>query len=114
GLGLDVPQGELDARDGLVGHPAEVLARPPDHVPVQALDRPRVLTDQEILEVAHAAGDAVRAPVVAALAPADETVVGLDAHERPRPPASVAVQRLHFRDLHTTPFRASACCSASE
>src|SRR5205814_4501626 len=79
---------------------AGVLPHAAQHVPVEPLDRARVLTDQEIGEVADATGDAVGAPVVAALAPADQAAVGLEAHEGPRPPAPVAVQRLHPRDLH--------------
>ena len=58
GLGLDVPERQLDAGDGLVGDPAEVLAGAAQHVPVQALDGARILADEEILHVPDAAGDA--------------------------------------------------------
>src|SRR5207245_8324846 len=87
-LGLDVPQGQLDAGHRLVRDAAAVLAHAPQHVPVEALDGLRVLPDQEIGDVADRPGDAVGTPVVAALAPADQPGVGLDAHERPRPPAA--------------------------
>src|SRR4030095_13368098 len=99
-LGLDVPEGELDARDGLVGDPAQVLPRAAEQVPVQALHRARVLAHQQWREIAHAAGDAVGAAVVAALPPADEGAIGLDADEGPGSPAAVAMQRFHTRDLH--------------
>ena len=99
-LGLDVPQRQLDAGHRLVGHAAQVLPRGAQHVPVQPLDRPRVLADQQRGQVAHRARDAVRAAVVAAFAPAHEPVVGLDADEGPGPPAAVTVQRLHACDLH--------------
>src|SRR6266496_3127594 len=36
--------------------------------------------------------------------PRDKPAVGLHPHERPRPPAAVAAQRLHLRDLHQRPF----------
>ncbi len=44
-LGLDVPQRQLDAGHGLVRDAAQVLPRGAQHVPVQALDRPRILAD---------------------------------------------------------------------
>ena len=72
GLGFDVPQCELDAGDGFVRDAAEVLARSAQHVPVELLDRARVLADEQRLEIAHAAGHAVRIAAVAALAPADQ------------------------------------------
>jgi hypothetical protein len=99
-LGLDVPQGQLDAGHGLVRDAAAVLPDAAQHVPVEPLDGARILTDQEIRQVLDAARDAVRAPVVAALAPAHQAAVGLDAHERPRPPARVAMERFDSRDLH--------------
>src|SRR6185295_223802 len=64
------------------------------------LDRPGILADEQRGQVAHRARDAVRAPVVAAFAPAHETVVGLDADEGPGPPAAVTVERLDACDLH--------------
>src|SRR5439155_26857192 len=54
-------------------------------------------------EVANAAGDAVRAAVIAALSPAHQPVIRLDADEGPGPPAPISVQRLHARDLHGSP-----------
>src|SRR5206468_4477390 len=102
-LGLDIPERQLDARDGLVAHAAEGLARVSEHVPVQALDRPRILADEQMREVANAAGDAVRAAVIAALSPAHQPVIRLDADEGPGPPAAISVQRLHARDLHGCP-----------
>ncbi len=100
GLGLDVPERQLDAGHRLVAHAAQVLARGAQHVPVQALDRPRILADQQRGQVLHRARDAVRAAIVAAFSPAHEAVVGLDANEGPGPPAAVTVQGFHARDLH--------------
>jgi hypothetical protein len=67
---------------------------------VVQLDGPRVLPDQQIGQVADGAGDAERAAVVAAFAPAHEALIGLDPHEGPRPPAAVTVQGLDTPDLH--------------
>src|SRR3990167_10025809 len=55
-----VPERQLDAGDRLVGDAAEVLPHAAQHVPVQALNRPRILADQQVGEVADAPGDAVR------------------------------------------------------
>src|SRR5262249_43052360 len=85
---------------GLVGESPEILPRVTQHVPVQAFDRPRILPDEQVREIADRADDTVGAPVVAALAPSDQTIVGFDPNEGPGPPAAVAVQRLHARDLH--------------
>src|SRR5207245_7008416 len=63
-LGLDVPQGQLDAGHRLVRDAPAVLAHAPQHVPVEALDRPRVLPDQEIGDGADRPGDAAGTPVV--------------------------------------------------
>src|SRR5262249_49486597 len=100
GLGLEVPQRQLDPRDGLVGDAAEVLSGRAQHVPVQALDGAGVLTDDQMREVGHAAADPVGALVAAAPPPPRDPRVGLALDEGPRPPAAVAVQRLHTGDLH--------------
>src|SRR5205085_2405209 len=99
-FGEDVPQRQLDARDGLVRNATEILPRAAQHVPVQLLDAPRVLTEEQVLKVAHAAGDTMRVAGVAALSPPDEACIGLDARERPWSPAGVAVNRLNPSDMH--------------
>src|SRR4051794_38193157 len=98
--GSNVPERQLDAGDSLVRHTAEVLARRPQHVPVQPLDITRILPYQQALEIAHAARDAKGVARVAALAPTHEPAVSLDFNENPRSPASVADKRLHSGDTH--------------
>src|SRR6185503_20096896 len=56
------------------------------------------------------AGESVRTAVVAAFAPADQSIVGLDANECPRPPAAVAMQSFHARNFHAATMPQKACC----
>src|SRR5438552_18613231 len=85
-LGLDVPERQLNASDRFVRSATQVLTKRAQHVPVQSLDSPRVLADEQALEVSHRTRHAVRISAVAALAPADDAGIGFDFHERPRPP----------------------------
>ena len=54
-LGLDVPQGELDARDRLGRDAARALAGHAVEVPVDALDGAGIVAGEDGLEVAHRA-----------------------------------------------------------
>ena len=115
GFGFDVPQCQLDPRDRFVRRTAQVLSEHTQHVPVQTLGGARVLADEQILEVPHAAGHAIRIAAVAAFAPADDARVSFDFDERPGPPSGITVERLHATDSHacTLPARprspASTC-----
>ena len=100
GLGLHVPQRELDPRDRLGGDAAGALPRHAVEVPVDPLDRAGVLADQDGLEVPHRAHDAVRIAPVGALAVAGEAGVGPDGDELPGAPPRVDDERLDAGDLH--------------
>jgi hypothetical protein len=101
-LGLDVPERELDARDGLGRDAARALPRHAVQVPVAQLDGPRVAADEDGLEVADGAHHAVGIAAVGALAVAGDAGVGADGHELPRTPAGVDDERVDLRDLHWT------------
>ena len=69
-----------------------------------ALDRPRVLADQEPLgELPDDPGQPLRAVALHIFRPADDPLVGGDLEKRIDPPAGVAVQVFDFDDLHGAP-----------
>src|SRR5262249_29286417 len=100
GLGLDVPQGQLDPGDGLGGDAARALAGHAVEVPVAHLDGPRVGPHQDRPRVAGGADDAVRVAAVRALAVAGDARIGPHRHELPGPPAGVDDEGLDPGDLH--------------
>src|SRR4029453_8089099 len=99
-LRLDVPQRELDPRDGLRGDAAGTLPRHAVEVPVDPLDGPGILADQDRLEVPDRADDAVGIAAVRALPVAGQARVRADRHELPGPPARIDDERLDAGDLH--------------
>jgi hypothetical protein len=101
-LAEDVPEREVDARDGRRAHDAgavpEVAAV---HELPEVLDAGGVLAEHERREVLDGADDGPRVPLEGRLAPAPEAVlVGAYAHEDPVAHAGVADVRLDGGDLH--------------
>ena len=100
GLGLDIHQGELDARDGLGRDAARALPGGPQHVPEAHLVGTRGAAQEQGLEVFDGADDAVGGPVIAALAVPGDAVVRLDLDENPGAPAPVHDEGLDVGDFH--------------
>ena len=103
-LGLDVDQRVLDRGDrhrvdaagGLPGRGVEIGR--------VALDRPRVLPDQPLAELADDAGQPLRAIALHVFRPADDALVGGDLQKRIDPPAGVAMQVFDRGDFHDRQF----------
>jgi hypothetical protein len=94
-LALDVPQGDVDRRDGGVLGQAGEVAEAVHHVPVM-LDGEGVLALQVLGEAADAGAGGLDVAPGARLAVADDALVGGDADEHELP----HVQGLDFADLH--------------
>ena len=101
-LAHDVPQREVDARDGRRAHDAvpvpEVL--PVHHLP-EILHARRVLTDKEMRHVLDRAHHAARVPLQRRLTPADEPRLIRDHfHKHPVSHPGMADERFDGGDFH--------------
>ena len=98
----NVPQREIDARDGRAAHNAvsvpEVLAI--HHLP-KVFDAGRILADEELRQVFHRAHDRSRVPFQRGLAPAEKPrLVSFDFDENPIPHARMANEGADRGDFH--------------
>ena len=103
-LAHDVPEGEVDARDGGAADRSvavpEVLAV--HHLP-EVFDACGVFADEEVFEVLDRADDASRVPLEGRFAPAPEPgLIGVDLDEDPVSHACVADDGLDFGDFHAS------------
>ena len=98
----DVPQRQVDARDGGGAHNAvavpEVL--PVHHLP-QMLGPRGIFAHEQVRHVFDRADDAARMPLQRRLAPADETgLIGDDFHKHPVSHPGMADKSFNSSDLH--------------
>jgi hypothetical protein len=108
-LAREIPQGELDPGDRLLGRAVGGLARVAVHVDVVLLDGGRVLADEAHAKVLHEADEPARDPIAAELAVAGQALVGADGAEQPRPrrlEPGADGERLDRGDLHDVDDRA--------
>src|SRR6185436_19542296 len=78
---FDIPECDVDCRDGAVDRGSSEIGKPHHDIPVM-LDRAWVLAEQIAGEFCESRGAGVKMTPSPGLAEADETVVGLDAHEK--------------------------------
>ena len=98
----DVPQGDVDGRDGGGTHHAIAMPEmlPVHHLP-QVLDACWVFADEQLGHILHRADDATRVPFQRALAPAKEArLTGEHLHKNPVAHARVADVGFDGGDFH--------------
>src|SRR5881296_720644 len=100
GLGLDVPERQLHARDRLGRDAARALAGCAVEIPVAHLDGTRILAEEDGLEIVDRRHHTVGIPSVRALAVARDPGVGAHGDELPGAPPGVDDEGLDPGDLH--------------
>jgi hypothetical protein len=100
GLRRDVPQAMVDCRDPAEAEGARREARLLDEQVDQELDPPRVVPLDEAEEVVEQRKVRLVRPVVVALAPAGQPVVGIDRDEDARPVLVARHERAQAVDFH--------------
>ncbi len=109
GLGFDVDERVLDRGDRHLVDPAGSLPRRGVEMGAVALDRPRVLSDQEALgELQDDPGQPLRAVALHVFGPPDNALVGGDFEKRIDAPAGVAMQVFDLDDFHRRFLKALA------
>src|SRR5262249_39876270 len=103
GLGFDINEGALHPGHGLGRNAARTLASAACHIPEARLKGSGVLADKQRCEVGDGPDDTVWRAAVAALAPTSNTLVCVDFHKRPGPPASVDNKGFDVSDFHSLP-----------
>ena len=86
-LGRDVPQGMVDGRDGGEAQRTRREALQLQQLQDQELDAPRILALDLHIEIVEQRRQGLVRPMVVALAPAGDALVGVDGDDDPRPVA---------------------------
>ena len=105
GLRLEVEQGVLDRRDGLLVEPAMGLARHRVELLADALVAARVVAGYGLDQRLDDRGQPLGAVALVVFRDAGDALVGLQFQKREVAPSGVAVQRFASGNFHFTPSR---------